>query len=115
MRYSTFDRLYNEAKEYTSVNRYIAERGWQPWMSSFNDGDLGNVLTYIYEVAHEGFTAAEKAYTYPTVKRISEMFDVAYQTVQRWHTGVATPSESTLRLLCFAAVSDMEIDPESEE
>lgn len=50
MTYDLFITLYSEALEYSDVDLYIAERGWQDWMDDY-DGSIGEALAMIYTLA----------------------------------------------------------------
>ncbi len=50
--YQIFTRLFGEGKEYDDADRYIAERGWQDWMTPFSVDDIAKILNAILELSH---------------------------------------------------------------
>ncbi len=53
MKYTFIFTLYKEALEYSDIDMYITERGWQDWMDNYPNKDLGTLLSSIYNLAHK--------------------------------------------------------------
>nr|DAH33352.1 MAG TPA: putative transcriptional regulator [Caudoviricetes sp.] len=47
--YELFSKLYNEAKQYNSLEWFVSERGWQEWMNLFDVDMIAKMLEIIYE------------------------------------------------------------------
>lgn len=97
--FETFRRLYSEAKEYTDIDRYTMERGWQEWMDSLSTDEIVQLLSDIYEYANDGFQAILERYK--SLKEISTLFAVPYGTAQKWKSGECEPAEYTVMMMAY--------------
>ena len=51
--YELFRRMFAEAEDYTDLELFIGERGWQEWMQPFfneNDRDMNKVVLILEEI-----------------------------------------------------------------
>ncbi|MDO5391054.1 MAG: hypothetical protein Q4F24_08225 [Eubacteriales bacterium] len=91
--YRTFVQLYREAQEYSDLDMYIAERGWQDWMDSFEDADVVvDILTRIYEMVRCSF-AEIRQMTGLSQVRFSYSYGIKRRTLESWEAGLRTPPE----------------------
>lgn len=97
--FETFRSLYGEAKEYTDIDYYTAERGWQDWMSGLPTNEITQILSGIFEYAHEGFSAVLRHYN--SLKQVSLLFAVPYDTTYKWKSGDSKPAEYTIMMMAY--------------
>lgn len=83
--YELFLILYDEAKQYNSLEWFISERGWQAWMNDFEVEVIAQILEIIYE------------YSRCTIKDIrnklnisratfSRIYNIPIRTIENWDT-----------------------------
>lgn len=104
MKFDIFSKLYNEAREYTDVEMYIAERGWQGWMEDYENGsdatDIADILFYIYDLAHMGIKEM-RSYMKLTFRAFSAIYSIPSRTVQDWEYGKSKTPEYMLKLVAY--------------
>lgn len=69
--YELFLILYDEAKQYNSLEWFISERGWQEWMNDFEVEIIAKILEIIYE------------YSRCTIKDIRSKLDISRASFSR--------------------------------
>ncbi len=84
MKYELFVTLYNEALEYSDVELYIAERGWQEWMEDLEN--VGDVLKGIYDLANSKLVDNRQSIA-PSRAEFSRMYDIPLRTLENWDSG----------------------------
>lgn len=101
MKFETYVRLYAEAKEYTDIEMYVMERGWQEdWMRSLANADeIVNLLKSIYDISNNGIKAVLSRYK--SLKQVSVLYKIPYSTVQKWKSEEITPPEYTVVMLSY--------------
>lgn len=91
MKYELFVKLYEEAKEYSDVDMYIAERGWQEWMNQYgNESDtnkISAILFQIYALANGNIAENRKGSGYPKRTGFSAAYHIPDSTIQKWEYG----------------------------
>lgn len=101
MKIELFAKLYQEAKEYSDVERYVAERGWQEWMDEFEDKNIGEMLINIYNLANSPLRANREKAGYSRAK-FCRIFDLATRTVEDWEYGKSEVNSGTKMLIDYA-------------
>lgn len=99
--FTTFKGLYGEAKEATSEEHYIVNRGWQEWMTETNGAV--DILHKIYAVVKNGFKALLPEYK--NLKSLCEYLALPYGTAQKWKNDVCNPPEYVLMQLLYATIN----------
>ncbi|WP_375180243.1 helix-turn-helix domain-containing protein [Enterococcus rotai] len=83
MKYELFATLYQEAFGYDDLEMYIAERGWQEWMDSFDNNKLGDILTSVYTLAK--MTIKEMRETKKLSRaQFSRIYNIPIRTLENW-------------------------------
>lgn len=99
MKFETYVRLYGEAKEYTDIDMYVMERGWQEdWMRGLDDG-IYYLLKSIYDISNNGIKAVLSKYK--SLKQVSALYNIPYSTVQKWKSEETIPPEYTVIMLSY--------------
>lgn len=99
--YETYKQLYEKAKNYDNVDKYIMQ-GWQDWMKEYDNADIiAKVLRRIYNLAHEGFFEILK---YFKMTEFSKLYNTPYRTVQGWKSGEGKISESMVILVGYTLI-----------
>lgn len=99
LKFETYVRLYGEAKEYTDIDMYVMERGWQEdWMRGLDDG-IYYLLKSIYDISNNGIKAVLSRYK--SLKQVSVLYKIPYSTVQKWKSEEITPPEYTVIMLSY--------------
>ena len=99
--FETYKALYNKAKSYDNVDKYIMQ-DWQDWMKEYDNADIiAKVMRRIYNLAHEGLTEILKHYK---MTELSKLYNTPYKTVQSWKYGTGKISESTLMLIGYTLI-----------
>lgn len=100
MKYELFAELYREAQQYTDVELFVAERGWQEWMDAYPAEELGDVLKRIYALAHSTLKETREAAGYSRAKFARE-YNITLRTVEAWEYGQNKMSDYTKMLLDY--------------
>lgn len=112
--YKTFTILYGEAKEYSNLDLYILERGWQDWMNYINKNDVAKILTDIYEMSVNDIKGILKVSSL-TLSALARKFYVPLVTAQKWKAGNRTPPFYTLAMMAYITIADKYFGNEVEE
>ena len=113
--YELFLILYDEAKQYNSLEWFISERGWQAWMNNFEVEVIAQILEIIYE------------YSRCTIKDIrnklnisratfSRIYNIPIRTIENWDTipsKIPVYTEELIKYTLF--VKEMMQDEEDTE
>lgn len=101
MKFETYVRLYEEAKEYTDIEMYVMERGWQEdWMRGLADADeIVSLLKSIYDISNNGIKAVLSKYK--SLKQVSALYNIPYSTVQKWKSEETIPPAYTVIMLSY--------------
>ena len=100
MKYNLFLTLYKEALEYSDIDMYITERGWQDWMDNYPNKDLGTLLASIYNLAHKPLKAIRQERNISRAQ-FSRMYSIPIRTIENWDGGKTTLNEYLKCLLCY--------------
>lgn len=104
MKFELFSKLYDESQEYTDVDMYIAERGWQDWMEDYENGSdatqIADILFGIYDLAHMGIKEM-RASMKLTFKAFSALYSIPSRTIQDWEYGKSKTPEYLLKLIAY--------------
>ncbi|WP_430609669.1 hypothetical protein [Enterococcus sp. DIV0876] len=98
MEYKLFTTLYREAHEYSSVDMYIADRGWQDWMNDFEDA--GAALALIYDLATNDFATNRKRIT-DNRTEFSRLYNIRLRTVENWELSVTKTPDHVKELVDY--------------
>lgn len=107
--FKTFAVLYGEAKEYSDLDPYILERGWQDWMNHINKNDVAKILTDIYEMSVDGIKGVLKVSSL-TLSAFARKLYVPLTTAQKWKAGDRTPPEYTMLMMSYVTLADKYFD-----
>ena len=106
MKYTLFIHLYSEALEYDNVDTYIAERGWQDWMDTFEDPvKISSILTSIYNLANSTLTDIRTTYGLSRAQ-FSRLFLIPLRTVESWEAQVRQMPTYSKCMLAFAIFNE---------
>lgn len=109
MKYKTFITLYGEAKEYTDVDMYIAERGWQEWMDDFCKSDDAEVISdwlfAIYDLANKNWTERRKEMGISRAE-MSRTYAIPIRTLEDWEAEKNKPTIYTEALISYTILMD---------
>lgn len=98
MKFNLFKELYSEALEDTTLDFFIAERGWQEWMENYDTDDVVNILTNIYHLANNPLKDTRKV----SRAEFSRQYNIPNRTLQDWDLGNRNAPEYVKLLLDFA-------------
>lgn len=108
MDYQLFARLYHEAENYTDVDMYVGERGWQDWMDGYSEEKVGSMLCSIYEIARMDFKALRTKLQLSQVQ-MGIVYDIPRRTIENWESGNALKDREPPRyLVCLVAYTVFE-------
>ncbi len=98
MNYELFVKLYGEALEYSDIDLYIAERGWQEWMDKVNNPS--NVLKLTYRLANQSCKDMRESAGYSRAA-LSRAYNIPIRTLEDWEKGVRTPPVYLITLIAY--------------
>lgn len=99
MKFELFRALYSEALEYEDFDMYVAERGYQDWMDSYEN--IADVLKTIYDLAHSTIKQTREGRDIPQAA-FGRIFAIPVRSLQNWDAGVRTPPAYIKMLLDYA-------------
>lgn len=105
MRYKLFLSLYSEALDYADADMYIAERGWQDWMSDYPEENLGTILQDIYFLANSDLKNVREEYGYSRAE-FSRLFNIPLRSLENWDAGYRKMPDYVKTLICYALFED---------
>lgn len=80
MKFDLFKILYSEALEESSLEYYIAERGWQEWMDDYEAQDIADILTRIYTLANNPIKNTRNI----SRAEFARKFSIPIRTLEDW-------------------------------
>ena len=98
MKYELFTKLYGEALEYSDVEEYIAERGWQDWMDRYEN--VGNVLKQIYTLSNSTLKESRERLNINRAA-FSRMYSIPVRTLENWDAGINEAPEYVKMLIDY--------------
>ncbi|MEQ9810293.1 hypothetical protein [Streptococcus jiangjianxini] len=98
MKFNLFKALYDEALEETTLEYYIAERGWEDWMGDYDAQEVADILTSIYTLANSPLKDSRSA----SRAEFGRTYDVPLRTLENWDSEDRTPPSYVKLLLDFA-------------
>lgn len=98
MKFELFSKLYAEALEYSDIDMYIAERGWQEWMNDFENP--GNVLTSTYTLAHGSIKEIRESNGFSRVA-FSKSYNIPIRSLENWESGARKAPEYVKTLIAY--------------
>lgn len=104
MNYSLFAQLLSEAKEAKNIDSYIIERGWQDWMSDYNnDSDataITDILKLIYEIGNMSIEELVDEFISVTKETIKSAC-IPKRTLHSWKSGEREPAPYLLVMMAY--------------
>lgn len=85
MEYNLFVTLYGEASEMNEFH-FLADRGWQEWMSNYSDDELGKILLLIHELARKSIKEKREKLEISRTQ-MSRDFCIPVRTLENWENG----------------------------
>lgn len=101
MRFELFKELYDEALEITSLELFIAERGWQDWMGDYHPDEVVTLLSRIYQLANNPLKDTREV----SRAEFSRQYGIPVRTLQDWDLGNRSAPEYVKVLIDFAQFS----------
>lgn len=111
MRYGLFSRLYREAGEYSSLDMYIAERGWQEWMDDYgteeDTGKIVSILETIYQLYNMTLEEMRKKVCSSRAE-FSRMYGIPVRTLEDWDNGKSNINSYIKSLIAYTVFCETE-------
>lgn len=83
MKFELFKELYSEALEDdTTLEYFIAERGWQDWMEEYDTDQVANLLSRIYYLANNPLKDTREV----SRAEFSRQYAIPIRTLENWDT-----------------------------
>ena len=98
MKFSLFKELYSEALEDTTLEFFIAERGWQDWMECYTPDEVAELLSHIYRLANSPLKDTREV----SRAEFSRRYGIPVRTLQDWALGNRSAPEYVKLLIDFA-------------
>lgn len=111
--YELFTRLYDEALSYKEVDFFIAERGWQEWMNSFEEVEtITKILKTIYKYSRCPIKDIRNELNISRAS-FSRKYGIPLRTIEDWDAGKSKIPEYTEKLIKYTLfVKEMMSDEE---
>ena len=89
-----FRKHYKDAVDTESEEIFIAEPGWEDWMSRYDTDAVISIMKIIFKLSRAKMDINELR-KIAAISRIefSRMFSIPPRTVDNWTSGVSNPSE----------------------
>ena len=100
MNYELYLRLYGEAKSYTDVDMYIAERGFQGWMEPYTETEVGDILRTIFNISGMAFKELREAIGLSRIQ-FSRSYNIPIRSLENWDSGTREAPEYVLALVSY--------------
>lgn len=113
--YPTFARLYSEVADYTDVDMYIAERGWQDWMDNFSDEDIPKILQAIYDIGKMSMADIRSAIGYSSRAEMHRKYRIPLRTLESWDAGDKEPRSAYVFALIAYTLFVAELNKREQE
>lgn len=113
MKFSTFIRLYEEAKR-ANFEMFVAERGWQSWMDPYDPNEIVDILSRIYHLANTPVDEIRKenGWSRPAMSR---MYHIPVRTLESWAAGKRETQPYVDALLAYALFNEGQEEQEDED
>lgn len=98
MKFSLFKELYSEALEDTTLEFFIAERGWQDWMEDYTPDEVTELLSCIYRLANNPLKDTRQV----SRAEFGRQYGIPVRTLQDWDLGNRSAPEYVKLLIDFA-------------
>lgn len=98
MKFELFEELYDEALEITSLELYVAERGWQDWMEEYEADEVAELLGRIYHLANNPLKDTRQV----SRAEFSRQYAIPVRTLQDWDLEVSSSPKYVKLLIDFA-------------
>lgn len=105
MKYELFATLYQEALEYTDLDMFVAERGWQEWMDNFDNDKLGDILTTIYTLANMSIKEMRESKKLSRAQ-FSRIYNIPIRTLENWDGGTRKMTSYDKMLIAYTFFMD---------
>lgn len=106
MKYELFARLYSEARVYSDLDTYIAERGWQEWMEDYSAGDsldaslIADVLGRIYRIASATLSELREM-TGMSRAEFGRVYHIPVSTLESWEYDLRNLADYKIMLIAY--------------
>lgn len=107
MNFELFVRLYGEALEYSDIDYYIAERGWQVWMEQYEVESVIEILTSIFNLSKLDIGGLRNTLNMPRAK-MSKMYGIPIRTLENWDSGTSEPASYVKILIAYTVFNHKE-------
>ena len=105
MTYNIYTRLMDEAANYTDVDLFIAERGWQDWMDAEPSAEhVATMLRKIYDLSRMS-TGDIRSLAGMSQAQTAVFLGVPRRTIENWDAGSRSCPEYTRRMIAWALAS----------
>jgi DNA-binding transcriptional regulator YiaG len=111
MKYELFVILYSEALEYSDLDMYIAERGWQDWMNNFDEDKIGDLLSAVYDLAHKSLKDLRQDRNISRAA-FSRLYKIPIRTLEHWDAGTRKIADYTKMLIAYTLFMEDLLDVE---
>lgn len=98
MKFSLFKELYSEALEDTTLEFFIAERGWQDWMEEYQPDEVATLLNRIYQLANNPLKDTREV----SRAEFSRRYSIPVRTLEGWDAEERTAPTYVKLLLDYA-------------
>lgn len=98
MKFSLFKQLYSEALEDTTLEFFIAERGWQDWMEDYAPDEVATLLNRIYQLANNSLKDTREV----SRAEFSRRYSIPVRTLEGWDAEERTAPAYVKLLLDYA-------------
>lgn len=100
MNYKLFLRLYSEALEFSDIDYYIAERGWQEWMDQHDVESVIQILTSIYNLSKLDIGGLRNLLNMSRIE-MSRAYGIPMRTLEHWDAGTREPASYIKELIAY--------------
>lgn len=107
MKYSLFSKLYDGAKEYSDLDMYIAERGWQEWMDKYGEDydKIAEILTKIYDLARMNVKEIRKSINMAQ-NGFAIFLSIPLPTIQSWEYEKRSAPDYLVKYIAYIAFQE---------
>lgn len=99
--FCVFAKLHEEAKLYSDLDMYIAERGWQFWMEQYSDEEIADILKTVYQFSKMNITELRNILGISRAE-MQRKFLIPKRSLENWEAEVNTPPEYLVRFLAYS-------------
>jgi DNA-binding transcriptional regulator YiaG len=102
MKYELFNQLYIEALEESDLECYIAERGWQERMESYEAQEIADILTTIHKLANSTLAECREG----SRAEFSRRFGIPLRTLEDWDKNRYLPRDYVIKFIKYIIFMD---------